>query len=106
MVRKKSLIEDLKMFKKELTRDFPVEKIILFGSMVKGKVHKDSDVDLIVVSPRFRDMGFFKRGAAMYDHWNIRRPVDFLCYTPKEFNRLSKGVTIVREAIRTGKEIS
>lgn len=106
MVRKELVIKELRRFKRDLSKNFPVERLILFGSMVTGRVHKDSDVDLIVVSPRFRGMGFFKRGATMYDHWNIRRPVDFLCYTPEEFNRLSKGVTIVKEAEEHGIEIN
>lgn len=106
MVRKKSLIEELKMFKKELSRSFPVEKVILFGSMARGDTGKDSDVDLVIVSPKFSGMGFFKRGAAMYDHWSIRMPVDFLCYTPEEFRRLSKGATIVKEAEEHGIEIN
>ncbi|MBM3304018.1 MAG: nucleotidyltransferase domain-containing protein [Candidatus Aenigmarchaeota archaeon] len=106
MVREKPIIRELRTFKKELSRDFPVEKIILFGSLATGRAHEDSDVDLIIVSPKFRGMGFFKRGASMYDYWTIRKPVDFLCYTPEEFKKLSKGVTIVREAEEHGIEIN
>jgi len=106
MVRKKSLIEELKAFRKDVSRDFPVERIILFGSAASGRVHEDSDVDLVIVSPKFKGMGFFKRGASMYDHWKMRMPVDFLCYTPEEFEKLRKGVTIVREAEERGIEIN
>ena len=106
MVRKKSLMKELKSFKDDISADFPVEKIILFGSLAAGKANKDSDVDLVIVSPKFRGMGFFRRGASMYDHWKIRMPVDFLCYTPEEFKKLSQRVTIVREAIATGIEIN
>ena len=41
----------------------------------------------------------------MYDYWNLNYPVDFLCYTPKEFNKLKNQITIVREAVRDGIEI-
>jgi hypothetical protein len=41
----------------------------------------------------------------MYDYWELRYPVDFLCYTPKEFEREKKKVSIVSEALREGIEI-
>jgi len=50
----------------------------------------------------FSPVNFFKRGAKMYDYWNLRMPVDFLCYSPEEFEKLSKQTTIVKEAIKTG----
>jgi hypothetical protein len=47
-------------------------------------------------------MNFFKRGAKMYDYWTLDYPVDFLCYTPEEFNRMKKQITIVKEAVENG----
>lgn len=38
----------------------------------------------------------------MYDYWDLRYPVDFLCYTPEEFKKLSKQITTVREAVKEG----
>ena len=76
-----------------------------FGSRARGKSHKYSDIDLIIVSPKFKKLNFFKRGARMYDYWNLNYPVDFLCYTPKEFNKLKKQITIVSEAVKEGIEI-
>lgn len=105
MVKSKHLTNRLKLFKERVSMDLPIRKLILFGSRASGKVRKDSDVDLIVVSPKFKSMDFFKRGAKMYDYWDLRMPVDFLCYTPEEFKKLSKQITIVSEAIKTGIEI-
>ena len=102
---KKAIVNQLTKFKTELNKDIPIDKMIFFGSRVKGKFHRDSDIDLIIVSPQFRLLNFFKRGAKMYDYWNLNYPVDFLCYTPTEFNKLKKQITIVREAIREGIEI-
>ena len=42
----------------------------------------------------------------MYDYWSLKYPVDFLCYTPEEFNKLKKQITIVREAVENGIEIN
>lgn len=105
MDRKKIIRNRLQEFKKSVSKDFPINKMYLFGSMAYGKPHKYSDIDIIIVSPKFRKLNFFQRGAKMYDYWNLRMPVDFLCYSPEEFNKLKKQVTIVREAVENGIEI-
>lgn len=101
MGRKKHL-EYIKEFKKRLSEDIPISKIVLFGSRVGGKPGRWSDFDLIIVSPQFKNESILTRGAKMYDYWDLDYPVDFLCYTPKEFNRLKKQISIVREALKTG----
>ncbi|MCD6247969.1 MAG: nucleotidyltransferase domain-containing protein [Hadesarchaea archaeon] len=67
-----------------------------------GKAREDSDIDLIVVSPRYEGKDFFQRVSETYRYWDSNYLVDFLCYTPEEFERLKKQVTIVREAVETG----
>lgn len=105
MDRKIFIKRELEKFKENVNKAFPIKKMILFGSMARGKPHRYSDIDLIIVSPKFRKLDFFKRGARMYDYWDLRYPVDFLCYTPEEFNKQKNRITIVREAIREGIEI-
>jgi len=105
MGRKKSVKEKLKMFKEKLCKEMPVRKIIFFGSRARGKKGKDIDVDLIIVSPKFNGLDFFQRGAKMYNYWDLDYPVDFLCYTPEEFNKLKKQISIVKEAVEHGIEI-
>lgn len=102
---KKEHIEFLKKFKNELSAKFPIDKMILFGSRAYGKPHKWSDFDLIIVSKKFRRIDPLKRSLGFYDYWNLNYPVDFLCYTPEEFNKLKKQITIVREAVKEGIEI-
>ena len=80
----------------------PIQKIILFGSRANGKTHQWSDFDIIIVSPKFRGVDSFRRGSIFYDYWNYDYPVDFICYTPEEFNRLKKKISIVREALSRG----
>ena len=106
MGEKESIKKGLKRFKNDTTKHYPIQKLIFFGSRASGRPKQDSDIDLIVVSPKFRRLNFFERGARMYDYWNLHYPVDFLCYTPEEFKKLSKQITIVREAVKEGIEIS
>jgi predicted nucleotidyltransferase len=102
MDRKKTIIGKLKEFKENVEKDMRIEKMILFGSYAKGKIHRWSDIDLIIVSPKFKKLNFFKRGAKMYDYWTLDYPVDFICFTPEEFNKRKKQITIVREALKNG----
>ncbi len=104
MVRKK-IIKELEHFKNDLKKETPISKMILFGSQAWGKPHRDSDIDLIIVSPKFRRRRSLLRGLNFYRYWKLDYPVDFLCYTPEEFNKLKKRVTIVREAVEKGIEI-
>ena len=105
MHKKNDIIVRLNQFKKVLSMSIPIDKMILFGSIAKEKAHRDSDIDLIIVSQKFRRKKSFKRSLGFYKYWNIDYPVDFLCYTPEEFNKLKKQVTIVREAVKEGIEI-
>lgn len=105
MDSEKVILKKLKLFKDKLKRNFNVSKIILFGSRAMGNFHEDSDVDLIVVSEDFKGKKFRYRSIGFYDYWDLGYPVDFLCYTPEEFEKFKGQVTIVREAVENGIEI-
>lgn|SRR3989338_5370869 len=102
MHKKDAIIKDLGRFKRDISRNVPIKKMILFGSMARGNIHRDSDIDLIIVSDKFKGKKSFKRSLGFYKYWELDYPVDFLCYTPREFNRLKAQMTIVREAEKTG----
>lgn len=51
---------------KKVKKDLKVEKVILFGSFAEGKATKDSDVDLIVISPSFAKMDDDERLRFLY----------------------------------------
>jgi predicted nucleotidyltransferase len=101
----KKIIDQLVAFRKKVQKEIPITKMYLFGSMAWGSPHKDSDIDLIVVSPTFRKKKSFKRSIGLYKRWQLDYPVDFLCYTPEEFKKLSQQITIVRKAVKEGIEI-
>jgi predicted nucleotidyltransferase len=99
------LITKLKEFRTELNKDTPISKMFLFGSRARGKPHRDSDVDLLIVSPKFRTEKRLERGMNFYKYWHLNYPVDFLCYTPEEFKKLSKQITLVQQVVKEGIEI-
>ena len=102
MDKQKYLIRNIKNFIANLMKDFKIERIVFFGSGVTKKFTSHSDIDLIIVSDNFKGMNFFERAAKMYDYWDIDLPVDFLCYTLEEFEKLRKKISIVREALQNG----
>ncbi len=79
-----------------------ISKIIVFGSFARGKFTEHSDIDLLLVNPKFKGKKFHERTKGLWLQWDLGLPVDFICYTPKEFNALKKRPTIVKEALKEG----
>src|SRR3989338_9359887 len=102
---RKKLIVKLKKFKKSIGSQY----MILFGSYARGDFNKVSDVDMIIVDKKFQRKDVFKRSKGLWIEWHVKHkigyPVDFICYTPDELNRLKHEVSIVSEALREGIEI-
>ena len=94
-----------KSYVKKLESKLPVKKALLFGSAARGKMNKNSDIDIIVISDNFKKMKLINRlvflsrfrGEEFLD-W----PMDILGYTPKEFEKLSKVSTMFSEAKKEG----
>ena len=79
------------------------EKLVIFGSRVKGNASPTSDIDVIIVSKFFEGMHFLRRPA--YTSRLVQFPihVDFICYTPTEFDEIKNGGSVlVEEALEEG----
>jgi len=105
MGEREDLISNIQEFKKNLSDIIDLQELIIFGSSISGDYTKDSDVDLIIVSPSFRGKKFYKRALGFHRRWNIDLPVDFICFTPEEFEEKRKQVSIVSEALKEGVRI-
>jgi len=102
----KKIIKSLKEYKKKISHDIKVKQMIFFGSRAKGKLHKYSDIDLIIVSPEFKKQRYIHRSLDLYRKWNLDFPVDLLCYTPQEIKERKKAKWgVIQEAMKTGIEI-
>ena len=80
-------IRDIKHFLDKIKLEFHPDLIILFGSRARGDCLKDSDYDLIIVSPEFRDVHFLERIYKLLEFWDYEWDVDLLPYTPEEFQK-------------------
>lgn len=96
----------MKRLRDRIEARLPLEKVILFGSRARGDARPDSDVDLILVSPAFEGKSVSERAAGLYRAWDVDIPVDFLCYTPEEFERLRRRIGLVQTALDEGFEIA
>jgi len=79
-----------------------VDSLFFFGSRVRGDYLEDSDIDLLVISPDFKNMDMFKRLILLNRPWNYVIPAEITGYTKEEIKRLSKFSGYVREAIKEG----
>ena len=102
MGKKENKIEEIIKGIKEFKKKTMIEKVILFGSYARGKWTEHSDIDLLLISKKFRKKEFHERFKGLWLKWDLDYPVDFICYTPEEFNKLKKQVSIVSEALREG----
>lgn len=103
--QKDDLIQRLRQFRDKISKNHKIKAVILFGSRLTTEANEDSDIDLIVVGEEFRGKDALKRSPFLYLEWDLDYPVDFLCYTPEEFEVEKKQVGIVREAVEKGIEI-
>lgn len=100
------IIESIKRFKAAVQDKYDIVDIIFFGSNVTGDAKEDSDVDLIVVVKNYDKHLIEKLLQEWHENLGIDYPVDFIQYSQKKFNELSKGINIVSQAIREGIVIS
>lgn len=84
----------------------PVHGALLFGSFAYGKPTKHSDVDLIIISPRFakiRDrLVWLQR---IRDKKTYQVAMDIVGYTPKEFSTIERQSATMAKAKKDGKWI-
>ena len=84
------------------------KKIALFGSAAAGTNTKDSDIDLLILSPSFAKMTTDKRFDLLYTSrtspltQNVA--MDIFGLTPKEYNQAS-NLSIVGEIKENGREV-
>jgi predicted nucleotidyltransferase len=73
-------------------RSLSLDRIILFGSAARSAAKEDSDIDLIIVSKNFRDVGIFARCEMMkgLNRSLVRRfkiPFDTMYYSDLEWEQ-------------------
>ena len=78
-----------------------VQKIVLFGSLVKGTVNPMSDIDLIIV--KRTDQRFLDRLDTVYRQIEPNMAVDILVYTPEEIANMIQWNSFIKKALDEGR---
>jgi predicted nucleotidyltransferase len=86
-----------------IRRTFEPTEVWVFGSRVRGDALEDSDLDVVVVSPRFEGMAWPDRSVRLLLAARVTDAVELLCYTPAEFREKREEYGIVRAAVEEGR---
>jgi len=83
-----------------IVAEYDPQHLILFGSRATGTPREDSDIDLLIVAERFREIPFVDRRYHVKTTLAPVRGLDLLCYTPEEFEQLRDGFGLVADICR------
>jgi predicted nucleotidyltransferase len=103
MITKEVMDPVVRQFRDEalpvIRKIFHPEKVLVFGSRAKGAGHDESDLDIIVVSDAFQNVPFIKRYGLIFRIVRFPVHVDYICYTPEEFEENQKNSVIIHDAM-------
>lgn len=95
--------ERIERLKEEIVEKYQPEKIILFGSATQDELAEVDDIDLLIIK---KDVPYYgaDRIRALYHLIDTDTAVDFLVYTPDEFERgQTRGDPFIKEIVRKGR---
>jgi predicted nucleotidyltransferase len=87
MDRQHQLASVLEQILDVLVQEYEPQKVILFGSMAGGEIHEWSDIDLVIVKDTPKRFLARLKEVALLCRASVG--VDYLVYTPQEFDRLA-----------------
>lgn len=102
--REKALKKNLERIIVDLKEKYDPNKVILFGSYASGKIKNFSDLDLLIIKDT--KSKFFDRLREVTKICNYDIGVDFLVYTPEEYeDQLNNNLFFKEEVVSKGKVI-
>lgn len=105
---RKQIEKVIKIYLGDLAKKIKIEKVILFGSALSGKIDQDSDIDLVILSPSFAKMQPERRFDILYtsrtNPLTQKVAMDIFGLTPKEYQQAS-NLSLIGEIKERGREI-
>jgi len=96
---------ELLAFMRRLREDLGASEVYLFGSRVYGVPLKDSDLDMIVVSEKFKERSFIENMELLSRLWNGSFTIEMFPYTPEQIKKYNGRKVIITEALEKGIKI-
>lgn len=81
---------EVEKIKKQIIEKFKPTKIILFGSVAKGLIHKNSDIDICVIMDYDNKKDMITK---LYMEVDSELPVDFVLYKSDEWEKYRNDTT-------------
>lgn len=101
----KKTIKIIENYAKRISKEkkIPIEKIIMYGSQVRGDAHKWSDIDVCIISKKFKDpINSLQFLLTQREREEIMAGLEPIGFTPKDFRG---GGSLINEIKKTGVEI-
>jgi len=89
-----------------IIKEYNPKEVIIFGSRIKGTSTINSDLDIIIVSQSFQDIPFIERMPLLLKKFDFSRHIDYICYTPGEFEKIKETSSLIMDALEYGEIIS
>lgn len=96
---------ELLAFMRRLREDLEASEVYLFGSRVHGVPLEDSDLDMIVVSEKFKERSFIENMELLSRLWNGSFTIEMFPYTPEQIKKYNGRKVIITEALEKGIKI-
>ena len=99
------MTEKINRIKEIIVGNYHPDKIILFGSWARGDADEQSDIDILVISDREKDLPRYRRGLDVRIKLSeVDTPKDILFYTHADIGRwIGVKHTFVNEVLNEGK---
>ena len=102
MISKDRFSKEVQNIVEQLIRIYKPEKVILFGSLVKGKVKEGTDIDFFIIKEDAPDLGV-DRIRQLDALIKYRLATDFIVYKPEEVKeRLRLGDPFIKSIFEEG----
>jgi predicted nucleotidyltransferase len=105
MISNERFDKEIQNIAEQLIRVYKPQKIILFGSLVKGRLSPGTDIDLFIIKNDVPSLGV-DRIRQLERLIKYRLATDFIVYTPMEVEqRLKLGDPFIKSILEEGKVI-
>ena len=103
MISKDEFDQEVQSIVKQLLRLYKPQKVVLFGSLVRGEIKPGTDIDLFIVKSDVPKLGV-DRIRELDALVRYRLATDFVVYTPEEVeHRLLLGDPFVKGILEEGR---
>ena len=102
MILKEQFDEEIQNIVKQLIDLYRPEKVILFGSLARGKINQGTDIDLFIIKSEVPELGV-DRIRQLDTIINYKLATDFIVYKPEEVEqRLKLGDPFLKSIFEEG----